>query len=153
MPPPAVWPACRGALVAVPAGGFAHNVDISIRRLEPKLVPLQPEGSIRVGATYQIEATAAGAAASAGAPAELTPLRPLSLQLPYDPAGVPAASADSPVAVFWDGEGWVEVATTMAGAAGMVMGTVPSVHLDRRSPELEGCGHGGDQRHRRTFRR
>ena len=107
----------------MPAGGFAHNVDISIRRLEPKLVPLQPEGSIRVGATYQIEATAAGAAASAGAPAELTPLRPLSLQLPYDPAGVPAVATDSPVAVFWDGEGWVEVATTMAGAAGMVMAT------------------------------
>ena len=108
----------------MPAGGFAHNVDISIRRLEPKLVPLQPEGSIRVGATYQIEATAAGAAASAGAPAELTPLRPLSLQLPYDPAGVPAASADSPVAVFWDGEGWVEVESDLPGGGMQTDGNI-----------------------------
>ena len=124
----------NGPLVTVPASGFARDVDLSIRAVEPKLVPLQPNGSVRVGSTFEIEAMAVAATGVQSAEDSALPLKPLSLHLPYDPAQLPGAFAEEElVAVFWDGAGWVAVATTVDAQRHVVL-AAPS-HLSLWSVE------------------
>ena len=96
-------------MVIVPAGGFSEDVDISISTVAPRSTPLQPNGSVRVGPSYEIEAVSAATTGQS-----ISPVGPISLRLPYDPTRLPAEyGEDELVAVFWDGAGWVQVATVV----------------------------------------
>ena len=93
-----------GVQLAVPVGAFPGSVDITVRTVEPSHVPLTATENIRVAPTFEIEAANGGVVAQ--------PERPVTLRLPYDPALMPPEFAEEDlVAVFWDGEGWVDIAS------------------------------------------
>ena len=92
----------EGAEIEVPVGAFAGSVEVTVRAVEPKLVPLTAEENTRVGPTFEVEALMGGAT--------VQPLAPVTLRLPYDKDLLPANVAENElVAVFWDGEAWVSV--------------------------------------------